>query len=123
MPRRTKPNDDNRFSQFRTVYLDFNDNERAEIVQLIDSGGDIISGELYERCEDGWKISISYSASWGNYVCSITPKEVPEYEAGRVFIFRHEDSSRIDGFLRFFFSVMVPNHDARLQGEERIDRW
>lgn len=123
MPRKGQTQNNDRFSQFKSVYLDFSDRERDQIVKWGADRSNDLSDLMEQYTTDGWKISLSYSAGWSAYVCSITPKDVSDYEGNRVFIFRNANYSRIVGFLCYFFGEMVPNSDARLRGEVSDIDW
>ena len=123
MPRRKSDNNDNKFGEYRTVTLDFSDAERNQIIEYCDERLIDLTSRMEEWTSDGWKISISYSVGWGNYVCSITAKEVKNRDSRTIYLFRHMDFSRIVGFLQFFFGVMVENDDARLRGNDTTHDW
>lgn len=111
------------FGGFKPTYIEFSEKERSEIVSLIDEGDIDLATLVEEKATDGWKISISYSGSWSNFVCSVTPKEVPDFENNAVFMFRHADFSRVLGFLQFLFGYMVPNRDDRLNPPREEFNW
>jgi hypothetical protein len=124
MARRKKtPKSPERPSKFQTHYLEFSEKERIEIVSLIGDNPTLSSDEIEECTTDGWKLSFSFSSLWGTYVCSLTPKDVADFSSSTVYIFRHQDFTRVVGFLRFFFGVMIPNRDSRLEGEVTDTAW
>lgn len=123
MPRRKKDANADDVFKFQSVYLQFSEAERHEIASLSGEERSIGGTDFEEWCIDGWKISISYSKAWNNWVFSFTPKEVSEMPSNLVYIVRHRDFERCIQITHFFFNYMVPNGDSRLRGEVMVDDW
>lgn len=123
MPRRKKSSKPQKDVQFKPVWIDFSENERKHIVQLGESEAAELGTSLEEWTTDGWKVSLSYSAGWGAFVCSISTKSVEPYNDGSVYMFRHPRFSRAVGFLGYFFGHMVENTDVRLEGDADPEDW
>lgn len=124
MARRTRnPKPPVDLSSFRSVYLDFTDQERNEITSILDGIDFDLASLMDENTTDGWKVSFSYSSGWDNYVLSLTPKTVLDFPSNIVYIFRHRDFNRVLQVLYFFFTVMVKNSDARLSSGSEGNDW
>lgn len=108
---------------FKSIWLDFSEKERQEIVGLIQDDTRSLEQMFEEAAQDGWKISVSYSVGWDNYIVSFTPKDVRGYPKNTTWIFRHSDFTRIVGVVRFFFGFMVPNGDSRLRDAGGDNDW
>jgi hypothetical protein len=113
----------NTLQDYKPIYLDFSERERAEIIKAASGGDYDFPGDLEQRIGDGWKVSLSHSLAWDNYILTITPKEVSGFSGGAVFMFRHKEYDRLLHVFRYFFSVMVEQGDKRLQGEVESTNW
>lgn len=123
MARQSNESRPNSSGSFKIRYIDLNPAERDSVEHYQTQHSPILHADLEQFVSDGWKVSINYSTSWRNWVISISPKEVKEYPSNFVYIFRHADFERCCGYIRYFFSELAPNGDARLRDEADGYSW
>lgn len=110
-------------SRYTSNWIGIYKDERSRVKELGNQGGELLHPDVEQYLSDGWKLSLSYSAQWSNWVVSITPKEVSGFQSNNVYLFRHADFTTCCGYIRYFFAELVENGDDRLRSTDNDFSW
>lgn len=109
------------FDKFHVI--EFSDRARVEFANWF-AGTDIdLSPLVIKLCEQGWKISLSYSEHYDCYFGSLTNKRPGDDYFDHTFAVRHVDFDKLVGLLQYVIETMLVDGQFRIPDRSSAYDW
>jgi len=109
------------FDKFHVI--EFSDRARIEFTDWF-AGTDIdFSSLVIKLCEQGWKVSLSFSEHYNCYFGSLTNKRPGDDYFDHTFAVRHVDFNKLIGLLQYVVETMLVDGQFRVPDRSSAYDW